>query len=441
MRRYAGAVLAAVLLTGCSAVTGSDVETLLRAPRASGQGSAVQKALNSALGVSATLKYPASGDFLSPFLFGDWDGDGDEEAAVLYTLDAAAGNVSLAVLEPTGEDGWQVVQTAEGLSGEVESVNTAHLRDADSLQILVGYASAQGDRYMVVYLYSEGALQVIIQQTYTEMILANLTGGNGTQDLVLALPVEQENAGVNLQLLTNTDDGFRSAQTLAVGDYSGCAALHAGTGAQDAAYLVVDGWSGTTGSSMASSIIVYDPETRFLKTWNPAGITDLSRLTLRYDTALVSTDLDGNGTIEIPAVIDDGGEIASPMDKRLRFLLWRDYTSEEDAASHFGVYDSEYSFFLRLPESMHGSVLLRTNRDGTGWLICNQEGTTVYCELRIADPNDEEEADSAGADETGQETVYHRVANIGSQQLQVRMVTDYYGLSLQDIIEGTTVFR
>ena len=92
------ALAAALLLSGCSAVTGSDVESLLRAPQASGETSAVQKALNSALGVTATLKYPASGDFLSPLLFGDWDGDGQDEAAVLYTLDASAGNVYLAVL-------------------------------------------------------------------------------------------------------------------------------------------------------------------------------------------------------------------------------------------------------------------------------------------------------------------------------------------------------
>ena len=107
------ALAAALLLSGCSAVTGSDVESLLRAPQASGETSAVQKALNSALGVTATLKYPASGDFLSPFLFGDWDGDGQDEAAVLYTLDASAGNVYLAVLEPTEENGWRVTQTRE----------------------------------------------------------------------------------------------------------------------------------------------------------------------------------------------------------------------------------------------------------------------------------------------------------------------------------------
>ena len=384
------ALAAALLLSGCSAVTGSDVESLLRAPQASGETSAVQKALNSALGVTATLKYPASGDFLSPLLFGDWDGDGQDEAAVLYTLDASAGNVYLAVLEPTEENGWRVTQTAEGLSSEVESVNTAHLRDENSLQILVGYASAQGDRYMVVYLY--------------------------------------------------TEDGFRSAQTLAIGDYSGCAALHAGIGADDGNYLVVDGWTGASGTSLASSIVVYDPETRFLQTYRPAGVANLTKATLRYDAALVSTDLDGNGTIEIPTMIDDGGKISTGMDKRLRFILWRDFAAEDETGSHFGVYDSEYSFFLALPESMHGSVLLRTNRDGSGWMVCNREGTTVYCELRLTDPAKETQTPDIDGEQT-EAGEYRRIANIGSQQLQARVVTPYYGLSIDDIIHGTTVFR
>ena len=152
-----------------------------------------------------------------------------------------------------------------------------------------------------------------------------------------------------------------------------------------------------------------------------------------YDT-FINKALD----IKPDFVIDDGGEIASPMDKRLRFLLWRDYADAEDGGSSFGVYDSEYRFFLALPESMHGSVLLRTNRDGTGWLICNAEGTTVYCELRIADPAEAvEEQDPALRETDGEE--YHRVANIGSQQLQARIVTPYYGLSLDSISQNTVL--
>ena len=100
LKKIAALLLVLVLLAGCSAA--GDVETLLRAPQLSGESAALQKALNNYLGGSATLKYPASGDFLSPFAFGDWDGDGTDEAAVLYTTDTTSSNVWLAVLEPTG---------------------------------------------------------------------------------------------------------------------------------------------------------------------------------------------------------------------------------------------------------------------------------------------------------------------------------------------------
>ena len=156
--------------------------------------------------------------------------------------------------------------------------------------------------------------------------------------------------------------------------------------------------------------------------------------------AVLGILLDGNGTIEIPTMIDDGGKISTGMDKRLRFILWRDFAAEDETGSHFGVYDSEYSFFLALPESMHGSVLLRTNRDGSGWMVCNREGTTVYCELRLTDPAKETQTPDIDGEQT-EAGEYRRIANIGSQQLQARVVTPYYGLSIDDIIHGTTVFR
>lgn len=428
--KLSAALLAAAMLAGCSvAPLSSDIETLLRAPQLSGQTAAVQNALNSYLGVSATLRYPASGEFLSPFLFGDWDGDGDGEAAVLYTSDEST-NVWLAVLESTGDDSWQVTQTMEGLSGEVEAVTYAHLRDAESRQILVGYGSAQGDKYLVVYLYDGETLQTVISQQYTQMIVADMTGSSETEDLVLALPSDSED-GVNLQLLTNTPEGFRSAQTTKVGAgrYTGCAALHAGSDGDGNPWLIMDGWTSTAQNSIATSIIVYDAETGFLTSYDPPGAGDLSRQTLRYDTALVSTDIDGNDTIDIPMELNDGGELLSPLDSRLKFLLWRDYADSEGGSNCFGVYDSEYRYFLPLPESMHGNILIRSNGSGTGWLICNAEGTSIYCELRVVDPS-----------EVSSEN-YSRIATIGNQQLQFRSVRSYYGLSVDDLQKGVVLFE
>ena len=82
----------------------------------------------------------------------------------------------------------------------------------------------------------------------------------------------------------------------------------------------------------------------------------------------------------------------------------------------------------------------RTNRDGSGWMVCNREGTTVYCELRLTDPAKETQTPDIDGEQT-EAGEYRRIANIGSQQLQARVVTPYYGLSIDDIIHGTTVFR
>ena len=330
-KRLAALLPAAALLAGCSAA--GDVETLLRAPQLSGESAALQKALNSYLGGSATLKYPASGDFLSPFAFGDWDGDGVDEAAVLYTADTTSSNVWLAVLEPSGESGWRVSQAVEGMSSEVESFSAASLKDADSKQLLTGYISPQGDQYLAVYQYDNGSLSTVISKSYTDMIVANFTGKGDTQDLVLALPPDTELGGVTLQLLTANDGEFRSTQTLNLGEgaYSSCAALYAGVGSDDGMYLVMDAWTGI--SSLVSDIILYDPGTGFLQPYRPSGMSDIQRSTLRYHADLRSFDIDGNGTVDIPAEIDDGGDLQTPVDKRLVFLLWKDYANNSGGNS------------------------------------------------------------------------------------------------------------
>ena len=236
-----------------------------------------------------------------------------------------------------------------------------------------------------------------------------------------------EGGGVNLELLTFIDGEFRAKQTLAVGagSYNGCAALHAGAGPDGKPWLILDGKVGTGGNTLASSIIQYDDETGFLQLYNPPGVWDLFSATLRYDTTLLSCDVDGSGSVDIPSELDDGGTLVAPLDKRLRFVLWKDYATPSGGRSRFGVYDGEYRFFVPLPESLHGSVTLRENAAGTGWRVCSADGTSLYAELRVVPPAEDGEPDGG----------YTRVGNIGDQQLQVRILTPYYGLTVDRLRE------
>lgn len=129
------------------------------------------------------------------------------------------------------------------------------------------------------------------------------------------------------------------------------------------------------------------------------------------------------------------------MDKRLRFILWRDFAAADETGSHFGVYDSEYSFFLALPESMHGlgCCCAPTGMAAAGWCATARVPQFI-ANCSLTDPAKETQTPDIDGEQT-EAGEYSRIANIGSQQLQARVVTPYYGLSIDDIIHGTTVFR
>ena len=155
-----------LLLTGCSIPMQKEtvqVEELLRAPRLAGDYGALQTALNDWLGESAQLKYPLRGDLLSPFVLQDFDGDGEQDAAVFYTT-ALTSNVCVAFLRKNSGGAWQVSQTVEGLADSVDNVRLAQLQAGGTAQLVVGYAASQDDHYVAVYSYENGEVSAILEQ-------------------------------------------------------------------------------------------------------------------------------------------------------------------------------------------------------------------------------------------------------------------------------------
>lgn len=363
--RWLACVLLCLLLAGCS-MPGEQVqvEELLRAPKLSGDYGDVQTALNDWLGESAQLKYPMQGDLLSPFLLQDLDGDGRQDAAVLYTT-AQSSNVCIAILQKDDADIWHVRQNVEGLADTVESVGLAQLQPGDATQLVVGYTAAQGDHYLAVYSYTDGVLSTILEQQYQQYLVEDITGG-GSQDLILMSTLED--GGVQIELLTVDKEGsFQQVAVmgLSADRFSGCASVAAGVGADGRHYLVLDGWTGISGNNLASVLLYFDEDTQQMVPADQISTEKLYTASLRNVPSLVSQDLDGDGIVEIPTQPDEAGLLNMSQSRRMDFIVWMDYTSPHPEKS-FGLLDEETNCYIELPMEWEGNLKLTDSEQYDG---------------------------------------------------------------------------
>ena len=363
--RWLACVLLCLLLAGCS-MPGEQVqvEELLRAPKLSGDYGDVQTALNDWLGESAQLKYPMQGDLLSPFLLQDLDGDGRQDAAVLYTT-AQSSNVCIAILQKDDADIWHVRQNVEGLADTVESVGLAQLQPGDATQLVVGYTAAQGDHYLAVYSYTDGVLSTILEQQYQQYLVEDITGG-GNQDLILMSTLED--GGVQIELLTVDKEGsFQQVAVmgLSANRFAGCASVAAGVGADGRHYLVLDGWTGISGNNLASVLLRFDEDTQQMVPADQISTEKLYTASLRNVPSLVSQDLDGDGIVEIPTQPDEAGLLNMSQSRRMDFIVWMDYTSPNPEKS-FGLLDEETNCYIELPMEWEGNLKLTDSEQYDG---------------------------------------------------------------------------
>ena len=363
--RWLACVLLCLLLAGCS-MPGEQVqvEELLRAPKLSGDYGDVQTALNDWLGESAQLKYPMQGDLLSPFLLQDLDGDGRQDAAVLYTT-AQSSNVCIAILQKDDADIWHVRQNVEGLADTVESVGLAQLQPGDATQLVVGYTAAQGDHYLAVYSYTDGVLSTILEQQYQQYLVEDITGG-GNQDLILMSTLED--GGVQIELLTVDKEGsFQQVAVmgLSANRFAGCASVAAGVGADGRHYLVLDGWTGISGNNLASVLLYFDEDTQQMVPADQISTEKLYTASLRNVPSLVSQDLDGDGIVEIPTQPDEAGLLNMSQGRRMDFIVWMDYTSPNPEKS-FGLLDEETNCYIELPMEWEGNLKLTDSEQYDG---------------------------------------------------------------------------
>lgn len=365
-----------LLLSACQNpfMNGQNVEELLRAPQVNAVQSAVQSALNSYLGSTCQLKYPRGGDEMSPLIFADLDGDGEKEAAVLYTTEAKGKNVHIAVLENRGA-AWEVTQEVQGLSTEVAQMQVTTL--TTGLQLLVGYGNATlADKYLAVYDYHGDTMTSLYEQSYTDFLAADFEG-KGVSDLVVVPPATQPGA-LTLALLHGQDGALQNVQTLSLDERFEESSTLKLTKSGGKSGLVIDGK--LSASSFASQLLQMKNGRFFVWHSDDEIETDIPTSSLRYLSVLGSYDFGSFGTVEIPTDVTAATTLTSA--RRFYFVSWRDYLAS--SSPRYGVYDTTYGYFVRLPEEWKNTAFIADGGQSTDWQIKDKKTNQTLVTVRVA---------------------------------------------------------
>ncbi|MEG1477338.1 MAG: hypothetical protein RSC38_06365 [Oscillospiraceae bacterium] len=416
---YIAASLAlVVMLAGCSApgLSARNVEDLLRAPQTDAQQNAVQRALNAYLGETLQLKYPRGGKEMTPFIIKDFDGDGQNEAAVLYSTTGKGKNVHLAMLENTNGT-WEVVYEIEGLSTEVECVEVADIDADGSSRIIVGYAnSTLSDKYLAVYSYKDDTVTSLMGQAYSKYILCELND-DGKKQLLLITP-----GAPMLQLIASDAGKLSTLQTVTLDDrFTECVTLKCGKSASGTG-VVIDGRLDSSG--LASQFLLW--ESGKLLSWPSAEKADVFALSRRFQPELLSIDIDDNGSVDIPQIDKQISTLSTS--RRFYYISWHDYLLP-NPQKRFGIYDALYGYFVRLPKGWDEKVSLLDDTTANGnWQMRSQDGATLYLSARIVS-----KTSSPGA--------YTEAADIGENRLMMYFGEGATIYDKSSILSGITVLK
>ena len=139
--------------------------------------------------------------------------------------------------------------------------------------------------------------------------------------------------------------------------------MAAGLGADVKLYLVRVGWTGISGNNLATVLLRFDDESQQMVPASQITSEELYNASLRNVPSLVSRDLDGDGTVEIPTQPDEAGLLYMSQSRRMDFIVWMDYTSPEPEKS-FGLLDEESSCYIELPAEWEGNLMLTDSAEG-----------------------------------------------------------------------------
>ncbi len=351
-----------ISLCSCS-FSGDDYVAYLTAPKATGEMSDIADAFYDFAGDDVTLSYPTRGDHLSAFTLEDIDGDGLREAVVFYTSDKDENGVAPVHINIIDKqhDEWISVADTVTTSNAVDMVSFADVSGNGVKEMVVGLTSVtKNENILSLYSFEDSRLALIVQETYTDFILSDLTE-NGCDDLlVVNLKTAEKEATAKLYTVTKNELLLNGTVYLD-SNVTGYAKLQESTvGGKKAVYI--DAYKGTT--SMITDIVYVENGT--LKNPFVTSADSENEFTLR-SIAEPCRGYDGDGVLDIPFTRLHPGYEVRLNSERAYLTIWRSYDGALFHDKVCGYFNQVDGYMITYPSIWLDTVTI--TRDSSSHLL------------------------------------------------------------------------
>ena len=288
--------LSVILLCGCSAEFGGN--TLLKPPRATGDKAEIQNIISKQANGKYTFKYPQNGEYRSAITMKS-EKAVNEFALALYASDNDNTKINVCIIAFIDGE-WQCIGNFPNSGSGVDRVMFSDLNNDGTDEIIIGWTGySNSQKTLSAYYISDTAYEIAIEDTYDEMLIADITDDNVDDIILMSLATQKNPATFKLLQYSEKEKKPIAKYSLETDpEVISFVNFTVGNIAQNQTGVVIDG--AKNGNILTSQIIYFDGE----NLQNPLVTEDngiYSNPTARKDT-IYSRDSDNDGIIEVPVV-------------------------------------------------------------------------------------------------------------------------------------------
>ena len=357
MKRRAGALAAALALlaalSGCSFI-GLDAQALMHAPRPTGENEAdIQGLLEQTAGSDMVLEYPAAGQYRSAVIAHRLGGESG--AMAFYRKGDDAAGTSIAFMQKAG-GGWRSAGVFSNPAAQVDRVCFGDLDGDGEDETVVGWGNSLNNTGTIcVYYYKGGRMNELrLNQSYTEMTVADLDGGGRDEIFTAGVTVGDQPAQARLLSMKNGAAEVRGTAPLDTG-VTKYASLKTGLVNEKQTGVVLDGVKAA--NVMTTEMLYWDKAKKSLQAPFYDPKTKTAKSTER-PTSVVSRDINGDRILEIPIVTLMPGYSGMGEDEADYLTSWHRYDTSTGTFVRVMsmVIDYADGYWFSVPDMWRGKI-------------------------------------------------------------------------------------